>query len=351
MLRQARDCQIAAGQGRPRVITVKDCEIRPISLDDFDEPSDTAHLFVAYVGICSTLGEVIECCSRKQMSGQQRLTIENALYRWSHSLPETLQLFHRGPDLTTRPYHFEARQLHVPYFVILTIIYRSPSPSGAPSGAALLASSFIAGIFQDFLTRDEIRFLGPIFTFYLLAAAVAQLSCYRYCSLWRIAEQELRVITISQKELSKRWPSAMGALRVLQNLTDAVTKQTRSNHPPLMDLSMDQHSLFDVFGAELCREWEYIMKNAFEKHVRRPGHGQYRSTTSDLMTAGILAELKTPSVTPVPDPAVALPMAFDQHVGYYGGAVAGLGFDDPTNGHYEGIGNWLLANWSSDFIT
>lgn len=330
---------------------MKDCEVRPISLDDFDEPSETAHLFIAYVGICSLLGDVIECSSRKQMSRHQRLNIENALYRWSHSLPENLQLFYRGSNPTTRPYHLEARQLHVPYFVLLTIIYRSPSPSGAPSAAALLASSFIAGIFQDFLTRDEIRFLGPIFTFYLLAAAVAQLSCYRYCSLWRSAEQELKVITISQKELSKRWPSAMGALRVLQNLTDAVSKQTRSNHPPLMDLSIDQHSLFDVFGAELCREWEYIMKNAFEKHVRRPDHGQYRSTTSDLMTAGILADLKTPSATPAPDPTVPLPMVFDHHVGYYGGAVSGLGFDEPTNGHYEGIGNWLLANWSSDFPT
>ena len=330
---------------------MKDCEVRPISLVDFDEPSETAHLFIAYVGICSILGEVIECCSRKQTSHQQRLSIENALYRWSHSLPDHLQLFNTGQGLAIRPYHLEARQLHIPYFVILSIIYRSPSPNGAPSAAALLASSFIAGIFQDFLTRDEIRFLGPIFTFYLLAAAVAQLSCYRYCILWRSAEQELRVITISQKELSKRWPSALGALRVFQNLTDAVTKQSRSNHPPLMDLSMDQHSLFDVFGADLCREWEYIMKNAFEKHVRGPDQGQYRSTTSDLMTAGILAELKTPSSTPVPDPTVALPMAFDHQVGYYGSATAGLGFEAPPNGHYEGIGNWLLANWSNDFST
>ncbi len=280
------------------------------------------------------------------MSRQQRLNIENALYRWTRGLPEHLQLFHQH-NLTLRPYNFEARQLHIPYFVILAIIYRSPSPGGAPSAAALLASSFVAGIFQDFLTRDEIRFLGPIFTFYLLAAAVAQLSSYRYPDLWCSAEQELKVINISQRELSKRWPSASGAMRVLQNITDAVTKRVRSDHPPLMGLSVDQHCLFTVFGADLCQEWAYIMENAFEKHTRRPDHGQYRSTTSDLMTAGILADLKTPSATPALDPQVSLPVLFDNQLAYYDGV--GTGLDAPINGHYEGIGNWLLASWSSEF--
>lgn len=281
------------------------------------------------------------------MSRQQRISIENALYRWTRELPEDLRLFYQHRDPALRPYNFKARQLHVPYFVILTIIYRSPSLSGAHSAAALLASSFIAGIFQDFLTRDEIRFLGPIFTFHLLAAAVAQLSSYRYPSLWRVAEQELRVINISQKELSKRWPSASGAMRVLQNLTDAVTKQTRSDQPPLMELSVDQHSLFTVFDADLCQEWEYILGNSFNKNARRSDHGQYRSTTSELMTAGILADLKTPSATPVMDPHIPSPMIFDPQVPYYDGG--GTGVDTSLNAHYEGIGNWLLTNWSNDF--
>lgn len=93
------------------------------------------------------------------------------------------------------------------------------------------------------------------------------------------------------------------------------------------------------------------MKNTFEKHVRRTDHGQYRSTTSDLKTARILTGLKIPSTTTAPNLTVSLPMVFDRHVGHYCGAAPGGGFDEATDGHYEGIRNSLSANWSNDFLT
>jgi len=98
---------------------------------------------------------------------------------------------------------------------VLIIINRSQDPRGPPSTASLLASSFLAGIFEDFLARDELRYLGPIFTFYLLAAGMAQLSCYRYTGLWDAAAKDLDVMFRALDELSKRWPSAVGSLRHL----------------------------------------------------------------------------------------------------------------------------------------
>ena len=88
-------------------------------------------------------------------------------------------------------------------------------PKLAPSTAALLASSFVAGIFEDFMARDELRFVGPIFTFYCLTAGMAQLSCYRHTGIIDIAEENLAIMGRALQELSKRWPSAVGSLRHL----------------------------------------------------------------------------------------------------------------------------------------
>ena len=329
------------------MINIKDCEVKPPHLEDFPSWCSNGPLFVAYVEICSILGELTECCSRKHSPRHRRLHLENALYRWTRDLPKNLRLFQQSSaadgsteSLNLRlPYNFEARQLHVPYFVTLIIIHRSSSPDGVPSAAALLASSFVAGIFEEFLARDELRFLGPIFTSYLLAAGVAQLSCHRYPYLWEAAEQELSVINTSQRELGKRWPSAIGALNALQNIRDAVSKQAASGLPtPINGLSGEQHSFFECFGPHLCRQWAPIMSH--RAPVRQADQGQYNSTESDMMTAGILAELKTPAATPALE---RMPLAMSSQ---YGDADTGA---DETllRSPYEGIGNWLLSDWGS----
>ena len=344
---QARDCLISAGQGRPRVINIKDCEVKPPHLGDFPSWCSKGSLFIAYVEVCSILGELTECCSRKHLPRHRRLHLENALYRWSRDLPKDLRLFQqsRATDGSTEsldlrlPYNFEARQLHVPYFVTLIIIHRPSSPDGVPSAAALLASSFVAGIFEEFLARDELRFLGPIFTSYLLAAGVAQLSCHHYPYLWQAAEQELSVINTSQRELGKRWPSAIGALNALQNIRDAVSKQAGSGLPTsIIGLSGEQHAFFECFGPHLCRQWAPIMSP--RAPVRQSDQGQYNSTESDMMTAGILAELKTPAATPALE---RMPLAMSSH---YGDADTGAD-ESLLRSSYEGIGNWLLSEWGS----
>lgn len=101
------------------------------------------------------------------------------------------------------------------YFTVLIILNRPLDPKLAPSTASLLASSYIAGIFEDFMARDELCYLGPIFTFYCLTAGMAQLSCYRYSEIVGLAEQNLNVMARALEELSKRWPTAVGSLKHL----------------------------------------------------------------------------------------------------------------------------------------
>jgi len=74
------------------------------------------------------------------------------------------------------------------FFTAIMLLYRPAAPGVMPSGAAILASSFTAGIFEDFLARGEIGFMAPVFNFHLMTAAYAQLACFKYPTLWAKAE-------------------------------------------------------------------------------------------------------------------------------------------------------------------
>ncbi|KAK2747399.1 hypothetical protein FQN55_005148 [Onygenales sp. PD_40] len=353
----ARDCLISAGHGRPRAVNPDDCDVRPLSKEDFYGTTMDGPLFIAYTELASLLGDLTQCSCRKYISRHKRQYIESALYRWTRELPEYLHLFRRvypndgsSTKLALAPYSFEARQLHVLYFIILAILFRSSPPASTPSAAAVLASSFVAGIFEDFLARDEIRFLGPIFTFYLLASGVGLLSCYRYPHMWAKAEQDLRVIYNSQKELSTRWPSAIGSLKALQSMKEEAAKATRQEDTqPLGNLTPEQLTCFSGFGTDLCRLGEAILTPHTQGLLdpRKADDDQYSRTASDMMTAGILAELKTPISTPaVLDGYLPLATVVEHHPMHPPGEGQVVDIaDDMLCNQYEGIGNWLLKDW------
>ncbi|PGG97363.1 hypothetical protein AJ79_09236 [Helicocarpus griseus UAMH5409] len=353
----ARDCLISAGHGRPRAINPDDCDVRPLTNEDFYGSTADGPMFIAYVELASLLGDLTQCSCRKYLSRQKRQYIESALYRWTRELPEHLHLFRRvssndgsSSKLVLAPYSFEARQLHALYFIILAILFRSSPPASTPSAAAVLASSFVAGIFEDFLARDEIRFLGPIFTFYLLASGVGLLSCYRYPHIWAKAEQDLGIIYNSQKELSARWPSAIGSLKALQSMKEEASKAPRhEDTQPLGSLTPEQLTCFSGFGTDLCRLGEVILTPHVQDVLdpRRTDDDQYSRTASDMMTAGILAELKTPISTPAAlDGYLPLATVLEHNPmnPTAGGETAEVA-DDILCGQYEGIGNWLLKDW------
>ena len=356
---QTRDCLISAGQGRPRAINIKDCELKPPSLDDFPEPHSKGALFMAYVEICSLLGDLTECCSRKYMSPRQRTYIKNALYRWIRDLPEHLSLRRKSgktkvssytsSDLTN--YDFEARQLHIPYFITLILLYRPPSPGCAPSAVALLASSFVAGIFEDFLARDEIRYLGPIFTFYLLAIGVAQLSSYRYPRLWETAEEDLATTKVAQRELANRWPSAIGSIKALQGITDAVTKQARTEtYPSIIKLSPNQRAFFSELSSALCRAWEPLLSQTagYQQGKSLEAYERPRADAAEAMTMGTLPNPNVSSATSTFGSYMPTATVLDSTTNRFLDATAGAEVSMLSN-QYEGIGTWLLGDYGTNF--
>ncbi|KAF2642358.1 hypothetical protein P280DRAFT_396646 [Massarina eburnea CBS 473.64] len=341
-----RDCLINAGHGRPRGIDLKLADVSPISILDFEGAFASANLFAAYVGISCILGDLTQSYLRKHGLQEHKKSLEDRLFRWLKTLPEHMQLCRPTEGRPLKPYDFEVRQLHVQYFTVLVILNRPTDPKLAPSIASLLASSFVASIFEDFMARDELRFLGPIFTFYCLTAGMAQLSCYRYAGMVAIAEENLAIMGRALEELSKRWPSAVGSLKHLMDVREKVMQRPSQGYFPDINMPPTITHFFNDFGPELCRMWHPI-------HQRLP------QTTNiaprELETAGILQGLRTPATQPI-DLDVVTNAALQQQM-MDNQVTAGASLE-PTLlqpqewfGPYGtgGIGNWLMLDWDQAF--
>jgi Fungal specific transcription factor domain len=335
-----RDSLINAGHGRPRAINLQVSDVLPTTVHDFDGNQHAADLFAAYTGISCIIGDLTQCFLQKGKFTERRSSLGDRVFRWVKTLPDALQLCYQQPNKPLKMYGFEARQLHVQYFTALIIINKNPEKGSAPSTASMLASSFVAGLFEDFLARDELRFLGPIFTFYLLCSGTTLLSSYRYPGLWHLAEQDLQIIFKSQEELSKRWPSAVGSLKNLADVREKVTKGPRGSLFPENNLTVDQTQFFNSFGGDLCRAWDVLYHGT--NNAQQP-------QTRDLMTAGILQDLRTPgSMYPDPAPEHAQPdtqtgMVTQPNLSLDASILDTAGVVNLDT--YGGIGNWLFNDW------
>ncbi|KAL4862471.1 fungal-specific transcription factor domain-containing protein [Aspergillus spectabilis] len=347
----ARDCLISAGQGRPLAVNLYDSELKPPCVDDFRGSSMRPDLFIAYVEICSVLGHLTQFCRRDSLTRRTRQSFTRSLQGWVHGLPESLRLFQTGEGkASTRAlsrYDFEARQLHVPYFISLIILCRTPSANQPPSATTIMASAHVIAIFEDFLARDEIQYLGSIFTFYLLAAGIGLLSSMRTPNLWSKAEPTMHTIYTSLEELAKRWPSALAPLKVLRTIA---AKQQQSNGiniavtttPKIPD---DHLPFFNGFGPGLTWAWGELI--AFAPSNRRA------QTEVDMLGISSRLQVLSPPLPQNGDESAMATGGLQMHTMLLDSAT---NFEDTTiqqgmpdegllNLQYEGIGDWLLNDY------
>lgn len=219
---------------------------------------------MSHVDLSLILGRFTTDALRKVRSKVHDRDIENSLYRWIKTLPEPIHLSPRVSNSRSNPrnpYNFECRQINVLYLVSLILLYRSRTVEGPFPVAAVIASSTIAGIFEEFLARDEVRLLGPVFTFHLLAAGIALLSCYKYSNFWAIAQEDIKVVAYAQEELKKKWPSALGSIRSFERMHKlAITTQQKVIGRPETKLTREQAVLFENIDINLCRMWNVLQQ-------------------------------------------------------------------------------------------
>ena len=216
-------------------------------------------VFIAFVDLSLVLCRFTTNVLRGVPSRVHNADIENALYRWIKTLPEPIRLSPRIQFL--KPHDFECRQIHVLYYVSLILLHRAHTVDGPFPTAAVIAASTVAGIFEEFLARDKVQYLGPMFTFHLLAAAIALLSCYRYPDLWEHALEDIQTIRKAQVEMAKKWPSALGSIKSFDNMYQlALDCAKRMAGAPKTKLRRDQAIYFEDVDISLCRMWEVLQK-------------------------------------------------------------------------------------------
>jgi hypothetical protein len=278
------------------------------------------------------------------MSRHHKSRVQNSLTAWSKDLPNEFRLYQKGPnptDLHLTRYNFNYRQLHIPYFVVLTIMHKTMTPNAGPSAISILAASYIAGIFEDFLARDEVQFLPAIFSFYGLAAAVSLISFHRYPYLRDIAEQDLAVIMSVELELGKRWPTARGMRNALEVMISSIPKtDTRNTQLHLEIPKKEVESYFSNFGSSLCR-----MRDA----VLNPNTSidQNLFTGFSRTTAIIRSDSMTAATGISHDPMTGRPIQFEWPTTRYGLDNGDSG--DMFDFAQDDIGFWLFDNSGADF--
>lgn len=338
--------------GRPRAINEEDCDVRPLTLDDFNEANFDAHLFIAYVEGCKILGDLTEGVLRGNLGHARNLSLQSRLYSWIQNLPDDLRIYNcNGGGLL--PYNVKARQLHLLYFTTLTLLFRPAVPENTPSAATLLASSFTAGIYEDFLARGEVTTLAPVFIFHLMTAAYAQLAYYKYPALWAKAEPELDIINQCLEELAKRYPSAVGAQRVTRAVFRAVKQQERLEGPLQLVFEKDQRKYFEILGPELCSKWDFVygdqqshMDSRPEVNVG-PNHQGAASFNNNLNSVTLLdsnqpfmtAQMAPPTSSEYREPTSEFDQMLHSDAFTYTGA--------PTF-PFATVGNWMLGDWMAD---
>jgi hypothetical protein len=257
----ARDSLISVAHGRPRVINLDDSDVQDPIPSDFPDSLSAFQLFSAWVGICRILGDISTCCIRRHMSRTKRLYIVSSLYRWTTILPQELLVAPNDQpphNYYANSHNLPARQLYLPYFTSLIVLSRMQHSAGSLSPTATLAASFIARIFEDFLARDEIKILAPISTRYCLISSMALVSVMPNDQLWDAAQPDLEVLQLALTELSKRWRSAIGASRALQNAITRRRQRTSSSTAELQTDDGNSLEFFKMVNLSYCRMWNIV---------------------------------------------------------------------------------------------
>ncbi|KAJ5819165.1 hypothetical protein N7474_004756 [Penicillium riverlandense] len=250
---------MSVAHGRPRAINFEDVNVAPLCAADFEDClAGDAESFIHYADICFILGDITESCSRNSLTKAKKEYYQSQIFRWPRVLPTHLRISHlsanNADEYSLCGYDLNTRQLHIPYFISLAILGR-PSTRNTISAQGILAASFVAGIFQELLVRDDIGHLAPIFTRYCVASSFFLVSLRSIPELWDACQPDLEVLRLCLKELSKRWKSAIGGSKALESILNTQRHNATPMNKRLLPLTREQHFFFDGFPLELCHMW------------------------------------------------------------------------------------------------
>lgn len=188
------------------------------------------------------------------------------------------------------------------------------------------------------MARNQLQYLGPIFTFYCLTAGMAQLSCYRYSEILHLAEDNLCILKCALEELGKRWPTAVGSLKHLLDVRGKVMQRPSLGQFPEVGLPAITAQFFSDFGPDLCRMWVPIYQRLPQSVNIAP---------RELETANILQGLRSPTTQSIDLDMATTAMQQQMINSQAAGTTLEPTMLQPQEwfGLHGGMANWMMLDW------
>lgn len=267
-----RDSIMSAAHGRPRMMSITDSNMDPITINDFDNPNDPrAQIFVSYAGTTEVMCDLCQMLIRQAfLSSVDRGQIASRLLEKARALPPHLRL--HNLDGSQRPYSLEVAQLHIPLLTALAILHRPQSVFNLTSSnaASITAANLLYRIFQAIHLRQHTKNIGSAFAWYLLVAAMPHLSCLRVPGLRAEANAALDTLENVLQTLGTVKPSAANNLKNVRSIRKAVTSRdaapsrgSRANNHTQTNSSSHNAATVDIlslYGSQAIRNLESVTK-------------------------------------------------------------------------------------------
>ena len=198
------------------------------TLADFPDPADVrAEIFIYWIRLCSIVGRVGKQLARRTETSPFPVHLATELIEWAQSLPDHLQLRFTSDVATS--FNRDLHQLHLPYLTCITLLYLSSSAQPLPKAytAAILSASCVSCIFEEYLARGSLRFLNGLAGWYITVAILALLHARKVPDLAVAADEHIRVLQASHREMAKLWHSSRMFLIGFEKLLG----ENSSGHP------------------------------------------------------------------------------------------------------------------------
>jgi len=147
--------------------------------------------------------------------------------------------------------------------------------------------------------------------------------------------------------MAKRYPTAVGAQRVIKAVFRAVSGQKRQDGAIHVTQESEQMKYFDFLGPDLCSKWSLVRpdrRGTVQDDYRPSPAGAYMDSTPAMSaTFGSTHSFPPQAILPHNSSHDNQPFGedFNQAVGPHDSYFA-------TNGAFTAVGNWMLGDWTAD---
>ncbi|KAK5741365.1 hypothetical protein LTR17_004072 [Elasticomyces elasticus] len=284
------DVALALQYGRPQSIHLEDCDVRPISQDDFEEcGTGTQFDFVMLnIELATVASEAIRRQFRPNINNeslnQARHEADAQLARWSNDLPDHLCL---RPTLTLDIY---ASLLHLHYNTILILLHR-PQPRTRAEQADMTkedgdicsaAASHVQSLLEGLRERQSLVYV-PGSIVHVCFTSLIQLSVERVARMGNpllstAARRRYESVLETLRQICSIWPQANPVYYYFEHKR-SISKQSRNGYDAPEQTPTDN----SIQGPGIARTSDPLVQRESNSHG---------DTTNDVDWQGIRGSLQ-----------------------------------------------------------